>query len=89
MLYALCGHAPEIGTVRESFAVCMLCRDNSVEYGKTKGDFKVNDKYTFEIGGPDKGFSQIAGVDHTYVFADGIEMPTGRKLPLWMLGFLY
>ena len=89
MLYALCSHAPEIGTVRESFAVCMLCRDNSVEYGKAKGDFKVNDKYTFEIGGPDKGFSQIAGVDDSFVFADGIEMPVGRKMPLWMLGFIY
>jgi len=28
-------------------------------------------------------------VDKSYVFADGIEMPSGRKLPLWMLGFIY
>jgi len=89
MLFALCSHTPETGTVRESFAVCMLSKDHSTEYGKSKGDFKVDGEYTFEIGGPDKGFSQIAGVDKSYVFADGIEMPAGRKLPLWMLGFIY
>lgn len=89
MLYALCSHSPEIGTLRESFAVCMLSKDNSIEYGKEKGDFKVNGIYTLEIGGPDKGFSQIAGIDNSFVFADGIEMPSGRKLPLWMLGLIY
>ena len=89
MLYALCNQAPEMGTVRESFAVCMLSKNNSIEYGKEKGDFKVNGKYTFEIGGPDKGFHQVAGVENAFVFADGIEIPSGRKLPLWMLGFTY
>jgi len=89
MLYALCSLDPEKGTVREAFAVCMLSKDHTIEYGKAKGDFKVDGVYTFEIGGPDKGFSQIAGVDKSYVFADGIEMPSGRKLPLWMLGFIY
>lgn len=89
LLYALCSHSPETGTVRESFAVCMLGKDHSIEYGKSKGDFKVDGKYTFEIGGPDKGFSQIAGVENSFVLADGIEMPSGRKLPLWMLGLIY
>ncbi len=89
MIYALCSGIPEIGTIRESFAICMLSKDNTVEYGKDKGDFKVNARFTLEIGGPDKGFSQIANIDDAYVFADGIEVPRGRKLPLWMLGFLY
>ena len=30
-------------------------------------DFKVDAKYTFEIGGRSKGFSQIADVDNSYV----------------------
>ena len=89
MLYALCSKTPETGTVRETFSICMLNKSNNVEYGKEKGDFKVNGKYTFEIGGPDKGFSQISGVSDSYIFADSIEIPSGRKLPLWMLGFLY
>ena len=52
-------------------------------------DFKVDGKYTFEVGGADKGFSQIAGVKESYVLADDIESPSGRKIPLWMLGFIY
>ena len=63
--------------------------DAVVEYGKEKGDFKVDGKYTFEVGGPDKGFSQIAGVKESYVLADDIESPSGRRIPLWMLGFIY
>ena len=89
MLHALCSHAPETSTIRESFAVCMISKDHVVEYGKSRGDFKIDGTYTFEIGGPDKGFSQIAGMENAFVFADGIEMPAGRKLPLWMLGFIY
>jgi hypothetical protein len=49
----------------------------------------VDGKYTFEIGGRSKDFSQIAGVKDSYVFADDWDMPDGAKLPLWMLGFLY
>lgn len=89
MLYALCSHIPEVGTLRETFAVCMLGESNVVEYGKEKGDFKVNGKQTFEVGGAEKGFSQISGVENSYILADGMEVPSGRKLPLWSLGFLY
>lgn len=89
MLYALCSSSPEIGTVRETFAVNHFSAGHKVEYGKEKGDFKVDGKYTFEVGGDDKGFSQIAGVKESYILADDIESPSGRKIPLWMLGFIY
>ena len=39
--------------------------------------------------GKDKGFTQIADLPDSYIFADDIELPIGAKLPLWMLGFLY
>ena len=89
ILYALTPTKAEIGTLRETFAICSLSESNSVEYGKAQGDFKVDGKYTFEIGGRSKGFSQIAGVENSYIFADDWDMPDGAKLPLWMLGFLY
>ena len=50
---------------------------------------KVDSKYTFEIGGRGKDFTQIAGIPDSYIFADDWDMPDGAKLPLWMLGFLY
>lgn len=90
LLYALSStdHI-EIGTVRETFVVNQMMEKHSIEYGKDKGDFKVDGSYTFEVGGQSKGFSQIAGVKDSYILADDIETPYGRKLPLWMIGFLY
>ena len=89
LLYALAPGKVDIGTARESFAVNSLSDAHTVEYGKATGDFKVDGKYTFEIGGRSKDFSQIAGIPDSYIFADDWDMPDGAKLPLWMLGFLY
>lgn len=89
IMYALAPSKVEVGTLREVFAVGSLSESHTVEYGKSQGDFKVDGKYTFEIGGRNKNFSQIAGVKDSYIFADDWDMPDGAKLPLWMLGFLY
>ncbi len=89
ILYALSPTSVTIGTLRETFAVGSLSESHIVEYGKTQGDFKVDSKYTFEIGGRGKDFSQIAGLADSYIFADDWDIPDGAKLPLWMLGFLY
>lgn len=89
ILYALAPTKVEIGTLRETFDVGCLSESHNVEYGKEQGDFKVDGRYTFEIGGRSKDFSQIAGLEDSYVFADDWDMPDGAKLPLWMLGFLY
>ena len=89
ILYALAPSKTEIGTLRETFAIGSLSESHNVEYGKVQGDFKVDSKYTFEIGGRSKDFSQIAGVKDSYIFADDWDIPDGAKLPLWMLGFLY
>ena len=89
ILYALAPTKTDIGTLRETFAISSLSESHSVEYGKAQGDFRVDGKYTFEIGGRSKDFSQIAGVKDSYIFADDWDMPDGAKLPLWMLGFLY
>ena len=89
LLYAIAPDKVEIGTARESFAINSLSESHLVEYGKAHGDFKIDSKYTFEIGGRSKDFSQIAGIPDSYIFADDWDMPDGAKLPLWMLGFLY
>ena len=89
LMHALSPGKVDIGTARESFAVGSLLEGHKVEYGKAQGDFKVDGRYTFEIGGRGKDFSQIAGIPDSYIFADDWDMPDGAKLPLWMLGFLY
>lgn len=88
MLYAL-GTRENIGTVRECFFVNQLSKDHRVEYGKDTGDFLIDGNITVEVGGKDKSFEQIAGIPNSYVFADETEFPVGKKLPLYLAGFLY
>ena len=88
ILYAL-GSRENIGTVRECFFVNQLSKGHTVEYGKTSGDFLIDGRITVEVGGKDKSFEQIADIPDSHVFADEMEFPVGKKLPLWLAGFLY
>ncbi len=51
-------------------------------------DFKVG-KYTFEVGGKNKGQKQIQAVDNAYVVKDDIEYGYMNVVPLWAFGLLY
>lgn len=89
MHYALCSQE-KVGTIRECFVVNQLSSTcHTVEYGKNHGDFKVDGRITVEVGGKDKSFEKIAGVPDSYILADSMEFPIGKKLPLWLVGFLY
>ena len=89
LMYALANVPVNIGLLREIFVVNQLQYKHSVEYGKADGDFKVDGKYTFEVGGKEKNFKQIAGIENSFVLADDLEMPVGNKLPIWLVGLLY
>ena len=78
----------KIGTIRESFFASQVNASSSIYY-VDKGDFLVNEKYTFEIGGKNKGFEQVKDIKNSFVVADGIEVGFKNKLPLWLFGFLY
>jgi hypothetical protein len=54
-----------------------------------KGDFLVDDKFTFEIGGQNKSFKQIADMPDSYVGMDNELIGSGNRIPLWMFGYLY
>ena len=77
-----------VGTVRETFFLNILSTKHEVTYPK-QGDFLVDNTYLFEIGGKNKGFSQIKDIPHSFVVADDIEIGHGSKIPLWLFGFLY
>lgn len=91
LLYTLSPEKPEIGTVRETFFANQLASaGHKVEYaGYKRGDFRIDDAIVIEVGGQDKGFSQIAGQENAYVAADDIESAYMGKIPLWAFGFLY
>ena len=77
-----------IGTVRETFFLNIVSSKHDVTYPK-KGDFLVDNRYLFEIGGKNKGFKQIKDIENSFVVADDIEIGFGAKIPLWLFGFLY
>ncbi|TKC08614.1 hypothetical protein [Pedobacter frigoris] len=53
------------------------------------GDFTVDNKLTFEVGGATKTFKQIAGLSDSYIAADDLEIGAGNKIPLWLFGLMY
>ena len=53
------------------------------------GDFVIDDRYLFEVGGEKKWFTQIKDICESYVVSDNIEAGTGNRIPLWLFGFLY
>ena len=88
MLCALTSNL-NVGTQRECFVVNQLAVGHTVEYGKAQGDFLIDGKITVEVGGQDKSFDQIADIPNSYILADSMEFPVGKKLPIWVVGLLY
>ena len=77
-----------VNQIRNAFASHPVLVDDIIEL-TGQGDFIVKSSYTFEIGGKNKGRKQISDVPDSFVVADDIESGFGRKIPLWLFGFLY
>ena len=87
LMYALSSSA-DIGNIRETFFANQLKQNHQIAFSG-QGDFRINDVYTFEVGGKNKTFEQIKDVPNSYLAIDGIEYGTGNRIPLWLFGFLY
>ena len=87
LMYALTSDA-DMGTAREAFFLNQVTNGHAITYPK-KGDFLVDDRWLFEVGGRGKGFSQIKDIPDSYVVNDDVEVGFGNKIPLWLFGFLY
>lgn len=85
-MYLFAEGKANIGSVRETFFFNQLGQNHRVTASKW-GDFMVDEKYTFEVGGSNKNFKQIKGVPNSYLAID-IENGTGNKVPLWLFGML-
>lgn len=88
LISSLASKMPQSGTVRETFFMNQLQVLHHVQYS-ANGDFVVDNKYTFEIGGKNKTKKQIAGIDMAYIAADNVEFSSQNKIPIWLFGFLY
>lgn len=85
--YALCDE-PELVTIREGFFANQLKESHNLTTSN-QGDFIVDGKYIFEIGGENKGFKQIKDLDNSFVVQDTDSTEDNHKIPLWLFGFLY
>ncbi len=89
LIYAL-GEEKRVdkGNIRETFFANIVSSFYEIKTAD-RGDFLVDSKYTFEVGGKNKGFSQISGVTNSFLALDDIETGFRQKIPLWLFGFLY
>jgi len=88
ILYALAQGNTQLGHVRETFFLNQVKKDHIIQY-TSRGNFIVDQKYTLEVGGKNKGASQITGLEHAFIAADDIEIGSTKRIPLWLFGFLY
>jgi len=76
------------GSIRETFFVNQLSYYHKVKTSN-KGDFLIDNKYLFEIGGKNKNYNQIADIKNSFIAAEDIEFGFRNKIPLWLFGFIY
>lgn len=87
LMYCLSTHIDK-GTLRETFFYDQLRNVTEVLLPK-QGDFMINRKYLFEVGGKGKNFDQIKDEPDSFLAVDDIETGHFNRIPLWMFGFLY
>lgn len=87
LMYALTTNVDK-GNLRETFFLNQTDIVTSVVMPK-QGDFLVNGKYLFEVGGKGKTFDQIKDQPDSYLAVDDIELGHKNRIPLWMFGLLY
>lgn len=88
LAYALFGNEINSGTMREIFFYNQLEYIHHVNYPKI-GDFLIDNKYTFEIGGKNKKQKQVNTFENSFIVKDEIESGVMNIIPLWLFGFLY
>ncbi|MDD2964696.1 MAG: AAA family ATPase [Bacteroidales bacterium] len=88
LMYSLVGSNLNTGNLRETFFLNQVQVAHEVTYPQL-GDFRVDGKYLFEVGGKGKTYRQIANQPNSFIAADDLEIGNGNTVPLWLFGFLY
>ena len=88
LAYAISYVQPNEGNLRETFFASQLAAKYKLSYTNA-GDFIVNGKWTFDIGGKNKTRKQLEGIENAFRVVDETEFPVSDALPLWIFGFLY
>lgn len=86
--YAIAAKEPDVGNLRETFFLSQLSGNHEISI-PLKGDFYVDETYTFEIGGKNKKSKQVLGIENAFLVKDDIEVGALKSIPLWLFGLLY
>nr|MBS0036637.1 AAA family ATPase [Saprospiraceae bacterium] len=88
LIYLLAVENANRGNLRETFFFNQLsCKHQILK--PAKGDFFVDSKYVFEVGGKNKTRRQISDTPSAFLVKDEIEYGSANTIPLWLFGFLY
>ncbi|MCC8112913.1 MAG: AAA family ATPase [Bacteroidales bacterium] len=85
--FCLSNETPDIGSLRET-AFCQMTSVTNKVTASPQTDFCIG-KYSFEVGGRNKGTQQISGLKEAFIVRDDTEYRYLNFIPLWHFGFLY
>lgn len=88
LIFALAKEQASVGTLRETFFANQMKHIHEIHLAE-KGDFIINKKYTFEIGGKNKLTKQIKGINDSFLVRDDLEIGSLNIIPLYLFGFMY
>ena len=88
IIHSLAFQNINLGNVRETFFANQLRSKHEVNTAEN-GDFTIDRKIVFEVGGKNKSNTQIKNIEHAFIASDDIETGFANKIPLWLFGFLY
>jgi predicted AAA+ superfamily ATPase len=88
LIHILEEEKPDVGNIRETFFFQQVAVMHKVT-SAAQGDFMVDKKYIFEVGGKNKTTTQIQGLKNAYLALDDIEVGYNNRIPLWLFGWLY
>ncbi len=90
LMYALAAENINEGNLRETFFLNQVDAVHKITYPES-GDFLVDKKWLFEIGGKTKTRKQLKNIPaaNAYIAMDNVEYGYSNNIPLWLFGFLY
>jgi uncharacterized protein len=87
-MYLLGNENPDTGSVRETYFYNQVGHVHDL-FSAAKGDFLVDEKYLFEVGGKNKNDKQVRGEKDAFIALDDVEIGYDNRIPLWLFGWLY
>lgn len=81
---------PELGNIRETFLLSQFLNAHFEVRLPETGDFYIEKHdLTIEVGGKTKTSKQVKEERNFLIAVDDMEIGRGKKIPLWLFGFLY